>query len=305
MAFCRIKRKLAALFAVAAGLVPVAAFGYVSPGSPSGFVNDFAGVLSPAVSEILEQRLAAFKARESTEVVVVTVPSLEGEVIEEYAVRLFEEWGVGTSENDNGVLLLTAPREREVRIEVGYGLEGALTDLESSAIIRSAIVPAFAVGNYDGGVEQGVDAVLSAVSGEYSPGVERERIENRVDLFGYGFIIIFLLLGELVAAVVRGASKSHAIWPGGLVGGAAGAALGLFLGAAGVAAALGVLGIAAGLGLDYGFSRVPRISEWGKQLGTRRRHGGGWWGGGGGGGFGGFGGFGGGMSGGGGASGRW
>ena len=98
---------------------------------------------------------------------ILTIPSLEGEDLEEYSIRVAETWGIGQKEYDNGVLLLVSQAERKVRIEVGYGLEGRLTDLQSGRIIDYEIVPSFKAGNFDEGFLRGTDAIVAAVRGEY------------------------------------------------------------------------------------------------------------------------------------------
>src|SRR3990170_5163094 len=120
--------------------------------APIGYVNDFAGVLSQEMENSLEDRLSSFTASTSNEIAVVTLSSLEGETVEGAAVKLFEEWGIGDKDKDNGVLLLVAINDRQMRIEVGYGLEPVLTDSRSGNIIRDQITPLFKAGNYEGGI---------------------------------------------------------------------------------------------------------------------------------------------------------
>lgn len=130
-----------------------------------GYVNDFAGVMTDPAA--VENQIAQFEAETSNEIAVVTIDSLEGVPIEEYAVELFEQWGIGKADKDNGVLLLAAIEDRQMRIEVGYGLEGALTDSVAGSIIRQEITPPFKDGNYQVGIEQGVQAIIEATKGEY------------------------------------------------------------------------------------------------------------------------------------------
>ena len=133
---------------------------------PSGHVNDFAGVLTGDDRAFLENFLRALERDTSAEVVVVTVASLDGLPIEEYAVRLFADWGIGDAAKDNGVLLLVARSERLVRIEVGYGLEGSLPDGLAGEIIRTAIVPEFQQGNLRRGIGRGIDRISRIVRGD-------------------------------------------------------------------------------------------------------------------------------------------
>jgi uncharacterized protein len=135
---------------------------------PIGHVNDFAGVLTEDDRSYLEDFLRALERDTSAEVVVVTVTSLDGSTIEEYAVRLFADWGIGDAAKDNGVLLLVAPAERQVRIEVGYGLEGSLPDGLAGEIIRTAVVPEFREGNLRRGIGRGLDRISRIVRGDRS-----------------------------------------------------------------------------------------------------------------------------------------
>ncbi|MFA6095959.1 MAG: TPM domain-containing protein [Candidatus Paceibacterota bacterium] len=263
---------------------------YTSPGKPASEVNDFAGILSTAERSALEVEVREFQRPAGLEMAIVTVPTLGGDTIENYAVRLFEEWGIGQKLKDNGILLLVAPTEREVRIEVGYGLEPYLTDAESSYIIRTVITPAFKSGDYAGGMRSAVDAIEGAVNADPSDiQAEPEAANLGIDIETV-FIIFFVLVMQVLPVMMY--SKSW--WLGGVVG----FILGLIIWSIYVGAAFAV----AGLILDYILSK-----KYGGKMPHGRGSGGIFFGGGGlgGRGGGGFGGFGGGMSGGGGASGRW
>jgi len=143
--------------------------------SPRGFVNDLAGVLSESSRAEIESRLRETEKTTTAEVVVVTVRSLDGMTVEEYAVRLFALWGIGKKATDNGVLILVSPADRAMRIEVGYGLESILPDGLAGEIIRDEFLPAFRDGNFQQGIKQGVDRVVDVVRrGEVAP----PRIES-------------------------------------------------------------------------------------------------------------------------------
>ncbi len=137
------------------------------PKRPEGYVSDYAKMISPAVRERLEEKLHRFEQETSNQVIVVTFLSLEGEAPEDFSMRLAEAWKVGQKGKDNGVILLVFKSDRAVRIETGYGLEGALTDAISKSIIENEIVPRFRQGNFDEGIEEAVDAILRATQGEY------------------------------------------------------------------------------------------------------------------------------------------
>lgn len=130
---------------------------------PTGRVNDFAGILDESTKSALDQLLSDLERKTSSEVAVAVVASLDGMSVEEYANRLFAQWGVGQAKQDNGVLVLVAPNEREMRIEVGYGLEGVLPDGLAGEIIRTEFIPRFRDDDYPGGILAGVRRVTAVV----------------------------------------------------------------------------------------------------------------------------------------------
>ncbi|MBV5341234.1 MAG: TPM domain-containing protein [Deltaproteobacteria bacterium] len=274
-------------------LLPHQAFSLEVP-QLRGHVNDYANMLSPAAAERLEQALVAFENSDSTQIVVLTVNSLEGENLEEFSIKIAEAWRVGQAKLDNGAILLIAKQEHKIRIEVGRGLEGVLTDLTSGRIIRGDISPYFKRGDYDAGITAGVSAIMQVVKGEYQA-QPRDLKQGKKSAEPVFTLLVFLL----VAVVFLGSFSKY-------LGGAAGAAglaligfltfpgLGILvlalLGAAGFVLGLVVALLFGGGGGGGGFGG-PFI-------------GGGFGGGSSGGGFGGFSG-GGGSFGGGGASGDW
>ena len=131
----------------------------------SGRVVDDAGVLDAATRESLRAKLAAHEAKTTNQLVVATVKSLNGNSVEEYANRLFRRWQLGQRGKNNGVLLLHAPTERKIRIEVGYGLEGTLTDAIAKYIIQNAITPRFKANDFSGGMTRGVDDIIKVLDG--------------------------------------------------------------------------------------------------------------------------------------------
>ena len=130
---------------------------------PAGRVTDLANVIDAGTEAQIAARLDQLERQTSSEVAVVTVPSLEGVPVDDYAVRLFKEWGIGQAKQDNGVLVLVAPSEREMRIEVGYGLEGILPDGLAGQIIREQFIPRFRDNDYNGGIRDGVARVVDIV----------------------------------------------------------------------------------------------------------------------------------------------
>lgn len=132
----------------------------------TGRVVDGANLLAPDVRQRIADKLKAHEDKTSDQVVVATVPSLQDVTIEDFANGLFRYWKLGEKARNNGALLIVAPKERKVRIEVGYGLEGALTDALSKVIITTAIAPKFKTGDFAGGIEAGVDAILTILAGD-------------------------------------------------------------------------------------------------------------------------------------------
>lgn len=171
----------------------------------TGRVVDLADVLAPATEAALAAQLAAHEDSTSNQVVVLTIPSLEGEVLEPYATRVFRTWGLGQADRDNGVLLLVAVADRELRIEVGYGLEGALTDATAGSIIRGEIVPRFRDGDFDAGVVAGVQAILGAIDGSYAPRpLAGMSDSDKGELFALGLMALIFAPTFLVPAVLHG-----------------------------------------------------------------------------------------------------
>ena len=155
------------LLLIALAVAPAAA----APQYPAltGRVVDDAGLLSANARSALEAKLAEFERAKKIQLVVATLPSLQGYSIEEYGVGLGRAWGIGEKSKNTGVVLLVAPKERAVRIEVGYGLEGTLTDALTSAIINQRIVPLFHAGSFEAGILAGVDGILGVLDPTYKP----------------------------------------------------------------------------------------------------------------------------------------
>jgi uncharacterized protein len=161
----------------------------------TGRVVDQAGVMSADSRGAIETKLKDLEDKSGIQLVVATVKSLQGSDIETYANQLFRAWKLGQAQKNNGVLLLVAPAEHKVRIEVGYGLEGTLTDALSSVIISSAIVPRFKANDYSGGIERGVDGIISVLNGDttdWQPKVS-VRTDDDSTFVPALFIVLFIL----------------------------------------------------------------------------------------------------------------
>lgn len=179
----------------------------------TGRVNDLARMLSPESQQRLEQKLAAFERETSNQVVVLTVPSLQGDDIDQFSIRVAEAWKIGQKGRDNGVLLIIAQAERKVRIEVGMGLQGVLPDITAGRIIRDVMRPFLKSGNYDQGIAAGVDGIIAATKGEFK-GTGQTARKHAAQKSAPSFVT--MLLGAVVAIAVLGLFSRY-------LGGAAGA----------------------------------------------------------------------------------
>lgn len=240
--------------------------------------------------------IATERAASGNQIAVLIVPSLKGEPIESYSIKVAREWGIGENERNNGVLLLVALQDRQLRIEVGYGLEGALPDAQAARIIRDDITPHFRQDRYYEGIAAGVDAIIASIHNEYvaqdpSSPLDAESLAS--------FPLAMLLIFPIWIASILARTKSW--WAGGVIGGLIAGLAGWILSSALLLIIAAVLLVPLGLLFDWAVSKNYRkhVASGGSPS---------WWAGGshlGGGHSGGFGGFGGGGFGGGGASGRW
>ncbi len=176
------------------------------PEKPSGYINDYANLLSPPAKEKLKNILYNFEKETTNQVVIVTFNSLNGESPENFSIHLAEKWKIGTKKNDNGIILLIFKKEHEVRIEVGYGLEGVLPDIKADQIIRNEIIPAFKEGDFDSGILNGVNGIIKATKREYFNTSSRESEGNNYNLlpiiaFLYFIFPIFAFLVIIFLAV--------------------------------------------------------------------------------------------------------
>lgn len=165
------------------------------PPSPPKLVNDLAGTMNQMQVNQLESMLVAYNDSTSTQITIVTIPSLEGNEIADYANRLYEKWGIGQKGKNNGLLILVAVNEREVRMEVGYGLEDRLTDALSRRIIEQDMLPDFRSGDYASGLAKASRSVILVLAGAYTA---EERIESTG---GKSAILLILLLLIIIVAV--------------------------------------------------------------------------------------------------------
>jgi uncharacterized protein len=195
-------------------------------------VNDFTNTLTQDQEQTLENKLVRLDDSTFTQIAVVIVPTLNGKDIADYALALGRAWGVGNKKNNSGVVLLIAKQDRKINISPGYGLEGALTDLEASSIIEDVIAPIFRQDDYYGGINAGVDAIVNAVKGEYN--TKRDRSSGGSGVPRLLFIIIVIVVLMAMSSGGKGGGGTFMsrrgsrgfggpfIFPGGFGGGSGG-----------------------------------------------------------------------------------
>lgn len=167
-----------------------------------GYVNDYANMMSQETRARLEQELKDFERSDSTQVVILTVESIEGDVLESFSIRVAEKWKIGQAGKDNGVILLAVKKERKTRIEVGRGLEGQLTDLTAGRIVQLVINPQFKRGDFNAGFTSGIRAVIDATRGEFKADQVRRASSTRGIVSSFMPLIVFgavclLVLGRI------------------------------------------------------------------------------------------------------------
>lgn len=188
------------VFAISSAGISINAQDLPEPMKPPRMVNDFAGLLDPASSSSLEQKLQEFYLRSSTQIYVIILDDLSGYDPADYATRIGEKWGVGTKDKDNGIVILVKPKTQsekgEVFISVGYGLEAVVPDIIAHRIVDYEIIPRFKEGDYSGGLTNGVDVLISLTEGEFTADQYREQTEgsNSGSIPGLIFLVVILII---------------------------------------------------------------------------------------------------------------
>ena len=195
--------------------------------NPPRLVNDAANVLSPEQVASLEHKLVALDDSTSNQIAVVLIKSLGDYDIEEYAQKLFREWGIGNKKTNNGVLIIAAIDDRKLRIHVGYGLEGAIPDIVASSIDHDEIAPRFAEKNYYQGIDDGINAITKAAVGEYKVKTERKVTNSNGRGRGSSIFTFIIIVIVIIIFLGRGGSR---VGGGGLGGLAEGMIIGSLLG---------------------------------------------------------------------------
>lgn len=279
---------------IATILFPITILAFAIPQKPTGFIQDYARILSPEQVSGLEQKLENYERSSTNEIAVVTIDSLDGDSIENVAQEIFTTWGIGKKGKDNGVLLLISLSDRKTRIQTGYGVEGVLTDIGTSYIQSDIIRPAFRNNDYYGGINSALDKMIEALGG--SDIVPSDYSQSNRSTFPWEYILfIFIFFMQVITSIL---ARSKSWWGGGVLGGIAGVAIWhFFISSIILAIPTTIVLILFGLLIDY---LVSSSYHRARALGGYP-----WWMSGGHGGGRGFGGFGGGGSGGGGSSSSW
>ena len=191
------KKLLSAIILVLAAAGLVAA---VELPAYKGAINDLAGVLSREDVESLEAKVLGYRQQTGTEIGVLIVPTLGGMGLEDYAHDVFKAWGIGEKSKNNGVLFLVAIEEKKAKIEVGYGLEGELTDLESGRLVsrNSPMAQFFRQGDYAGGIGAVLDGIVQAIGGEYNPPEEKPKARDVFPLLAFPLLVGFGIISSLL-----------------------------------------------------------------------------------------------------------
>ncbi|OZC03131.1 TPM domain-containing protein [Rubricoccus marinus] len=261
-------RTLALVLVLASGLLASGA--HSQPGVPplTGRVVDLGEVLSPATEQALDARLRALEDSTTEQVAVLTVPSLNGENLEQWATEVFRTWGLGQADQDNGVLLLIARDDRKIRIEVGYGLEALLTDARAGQIIRDEMTPRFRAGDFDGGTLGAVEAIIGSLDGTYVPPEASGGSSGQTPIVVWAVLVLCMLAAPVLLSFRKLLDPPPTRYATGVMtaiylavfGGSIGEGiLGANSWSAGALSALGFLAVY--LGLDRALSGSPAWQE--------------------------------------------
>lgn len=192
------------------------------PSEPVGHVNDFADMLSRSEQQQLEQKLRNYRDTTTTVVAIATLESLKGVSVEETATTLFNEWNMWQGNKDNGVLILVAKAEQKMRIEVGYGLEGAIPDVLAGRIIREVMAPRFKKGDFFGGFDRATSVIIELASGEYTGQLTEKRSSDSEGVADFIIFVLFIVF-VIYSSSRRGGGKRNGrkrrrtLGPGGFI----------------------------------------------------------------------------------------
>ena len=218
-------RRRVSLFA-AALLSALQAFALEIPPAPTQWVTDTAGLLNSADLQALNEKLRAFEQRSGAQFIIYIFRSLEGESLEDFTIRAAERWKVGQKKYDNGLILFVFVNDRRTRIEVGYGLEGTITDAYASRVLRQTLGPYFQRGDYAGGLNAAADQIIARIEGKEAPVPTRRAEEGEPYSLDCSDIFFILFIFLMVIFVFTRAAGSGCwlplVWPGGVTFGSGG-----------------------------------------------------------------------------------
>lgn len=242
-------RRLTAVFLLC--LLPLLAAAEVQVPALTARVTDLTGTLSAEQQAALENKLAAFEAQKGSQIAVLLVPTTQPEAIEQYAIRVVDQWKLGRKGVDDGVLLLLAKDDRQARIEVGYGLEGVLPDVIAKRIIENLMIPQFRQGNYYAGIDAGVDSIINVIQGEPLPEPPQQQHAATGNSSWEGMLPLLLFGGLIAGGILRAVFGSFL--GGAATGGLIGAATWLFGGGLIIALVLGIIAFVLTMSGGLGF----------------------------------------------------
>lgn len=208
---------LMALFLVS--LIPITSIAQIFPDRPSGHVNDLAGFMSASEVSRLESKLRAYRDSTSNVIAILTLESLQGETVEYVAERVFNTWRMWEGDRQNGVLILASRQDRALRIEVGYGLEGAIPDILAGQIIREILTPGFRQEQYGSAFNAASDQLMRLAAGEYEA-VEQipdSNVDEAIRVFFLFILIIIFIVVLIIRAKLGGPGGGHHIRRGGVI----------------------------------------------------------------------------------------
>ena len=192
------------------------------PSEPVGNVNDFADMLARSEQQQLEQKLRNYRDTTTTVIAIATIESLQGRAVQEVGTSLFNKWNLWEEDKNNGVLILVAKQERKIRIEVGYGLEGAIPDVMAGRIIREILNPAFKRGNFYDGFDRATSAIIDLASGEFTGQFTQKESSDDNDMASFIIFILFIILVIYSSARKGGGKRGRkrrrrTLGPGGFI----------------------------------------------------------------------------------------
>ncbi len=200
-------KKVVFLFLLFILFSTIAALALEVPVRPEGRVTDRTGTLSRREVAALDQKLEAFEKETTNQIAVLLIPSLQGDSLEDFSIRLAEKWKIGQKGKNNGAILLAVKNEKKLRIEVGYGLEGALPDAVAGSIIRNEIGPQFKEGRFYAGIEAGLNAIMAATKGEYRPVKKGPQRSQGLPLWVP--LLLILIVGSVMVMSAVGRKRHY------------------------------------------------------------------------------------------------